>query len=295
MENIKSQDYGYARNLIEATLDPLVTIDVDGKIMDVNEAMVKATDKVREKLIGTNFVNYFIEEEKAQDAYREVFAKGFVMNFPLTIIDGVPTNVLLNGSTFKNESGSVVGAVVVARDVTKLRSIEKDLTKAKEFAELAAEIAKEEKSKAENAMRAKQHFLSNMSHEIRTPMNSIIGFTKVISKTNLSEKQKEYVAAIKTSGDALIVLINDILDLAKVDAGKMTFELVPFEMAVSISAMLHLFDTKIQEKNLLLVKDFDDRIPHLLLGDPVRLNQIILNLLSNAVKFTLKGEITVSV
>ncbi len=151
------------------------------------------------------------------------------------------------------------------------------------------------KGKAESAVKAKQQFLSNMSHEIRTPMNAIIGFTKVVLKTDLSAKQKEYLTAIKMSGDALIVLINDILDLAKVDAGKMTFEQTPFKMALSLSAMLHLFETKIQEKNLELVKEYDKNIPEVLVGDPVRLHQIILNLLSNAVKFTTKGKITVSV
>jgi len=103
------------------------------------------------------------------------------------------------------------------------------------------------------------------------------------------------LSAIKISGDALIVLINDILDLAKVDAGKMTFEHTPFKMAKSISAMLHLFETKIQEKNLELVKEYDTLIPEVLVGDPVRLHQIILNLVSNAVKFTTKGTITISV
>jgi CheY-like chemotaxis protein len=126
-------------------------------------------------------------------------------------------------------------------------------------------------------------------------MNAIIGFTKVLLKTNMSAKQKEYLEAIKLSGDALIVLINDILDLAKVDSGKMTFEHIPFKMARSISAMLHLFQTTIQEKNLKLEKEYDNRIPEVLLGDPVRLHQIILNLVSNAVKFTTKGKITVSV
>ncbi len=134
-----------------------------------------------------------------------------------------------------------------------------------------------------------------MSHEIRTPMNAIIGFTKVVLKTDLTAKQKEYLSAIKVSGDSLIVLINDILDLAKVDAGKMTFEQTPFKLSASISAMLHLFETKIQEKNLELVKEYDYKIPEVLVGDPVRLHQVILNLVSNAVKFTTAGKITVSV
>ena len=170
------------------------------------------------------------------------------------------------------------------------------------FAELATEIAEEAKRKAEKAARiaeeavkAKQQFLSNMSHEIRTPMNAIIGFTKVVLKTDLTAKQKEYLTAIKMSGDALIVLINDILDLAKVDGGKMTFEQIPFKMALSISAMLHVFETKILEKNLLLIREYDDKIPEVLVGDPVRLHQIILNLVSNAVKFTEEGKITASV
>ncbi|HET9434534.1 MAG TPA: ATP-binding protein, partial [Chitinophagaceae bacterium] len=206
------------------------------------------------------------------------------------------------GSVYKDEQGSVLGAVVVARDITDQKRNEKELIEAKVFAELATLIAEEAKDKAETATRtaedavkAKQQFLSNMSHEIRTPMNAIIGFTKVLLKTDLSAKQKEYLTAIKLSGDALIVLINDILDLAKVDAGKMTFEQTPFKMALSISAMLHMFEPKIQEKNLELVKEYDNRIPEVLLGDPVRLHQIILNLVSNAVKFTAKGKITVSV
>ena len=292
----------YARSLIEASLDPLITIDVKGRITDVNEAMVIATDQPREKLIGSNFKTYFIETKEAIGVYEDVFDKGSVVNFPLTIMDGVLTDVLLNGAVYKNELGKVMGAVVVARDVTALKKIEKELTEAIVFAELATGIAQEAKVNAEqatliaeDAVKAKQQFLSNMSHEIRTPMNAIIGFTKVVLKTELTAKQKEYLTAIKMSGDALIVLINDILDLAKVDSGKMIFEQTPFKLSMSISAMLHLFEPKINEKNLELIKEYDSRIPEVLIGDPVRLHQIILNLVSNAVKFTNQGQITVSV
>ncbi|MCF8448659.1 MAG: PAS domain S-box protein [Taibaiella sp.] len=292
----------YSRSLIEASLDPLVTISNKGKITDMNDALATITGELRENLIGTDFADYFTEPKKAREVYKEVFSKGFVENYPLTIIDGELTDVLFNGSVYKDDEGNVLGAVVVARVITEQKKYEKALTEAKVFAELATEIAEVAKDKAERATRlaidavkSKQQFLSNMSHEIRTPMNAIIGFTKVVLKTDLSAKQKEYLQAIKVSGDALIVLINDILDLAKVDAGKMTFEHIPFKMALSISAMLHLFETKIQEKNLELTIEYDSNIPEVLLGDPVRLHQIILNLVSNAVKFTAKGKITVGI
>jgi PAS domain S-box-containing protein len=294
----------YSLSLIEASRDPLVTINPKGKITDMNQATANIIGMTREEVTDTDFFDYFTEPQKAREVYQEVFAKGSVADSPLTLRhkDGKLTDVLFNGSVYKDDRGNVLGVVIVARDVTDQKRIATELLEAKVFAELATEIAEEAKSKAESATRiaedavkAKQQFLSNMSHEIRTPMNAIIGFTKVLTKTELTAKQKEYLSAIKVSGDALIVLINDILDLAKVDAGKMTFEHTPFKMATSISAMLHLFETKIQEKNLELVKEYDKRIPEVLVGDPVRLHQIILNLVSNAVKFTTEGKITVSV
>jgi PAS domain S-box-containing protein len=292
----------YARSLIEASHDPMFTISLNGKITDMNNATVKATGFSRQQLIDTDFYNYFTEPNKAKEGYLQVFDKGFVFDYQLTIKDHKLTDVLFNGSVYKDEQGNTIGAVVVARDITEQKRIENELTEAKVFAELATIIAEDAQSKAEeatrlakDAVRAKQQFLSNMSHEIRTPMNAIIGFTKVVLKTELSVKQKEYLNAIKMSGDALILLINDILDLAKVDAGKMVFEKTSFKLSASISAMLHLFEPKIEEKNLLLIKEYDKKIPEVLVGDPVRLHQIILNLISNAVKFTNKGNIKISI
>ena len=270
----------------------------------MNQATVNITGLTREELTGTDFFNYFTEPQKAREVYQEVFAKSFVADSPLTLRhkDGNLTDVLFNGSVYKDDKGNVLGVVVVARDITEQKRIATELTEAIVFAELATELAEEAKIKAENstliaqnAVKAKQQFLSNMSHEIRTPMNAIVGFTKVLLKTDLTVKQKEYLQSIKLSGDALIVLINDILDLAKVDAGKMDFEQNLFRLSSSISAMLHLFETKIQEKNLKLIKEYDNNIPEVLVGDPVRLHQIILNLVGNAVKFTSRGNITVNI
>jgi len=294
----------YSLSLIEASLDPLVTISTEGKIMDMNQATINITGLSREEITDTDFFDYFTEPQKAREVYQKVFANGFVADWPLTLRhkEGKLTDVLFNGSVYKDENGEVMGVVIVARDVTDQKLIATELTEAKIFAELATALAEEAKDKAEEATRtaesavkAKQQFLSNMSHEIRTPMNAIIGFTKVVLKTELTTKQREYLSAIKMSGNALIVLINDILDLAKVDAGKMILEQTPFRMAISISAMLHLFEPKIQEMNLNLIIDYDNNIPDVLIGDPVRLHQIVMNLVSNAVKFTSKGKISVSV
>ena len=294
----------YARGLIEASRDPLVTISPEGKITDMNLATVNITGMEREQLLGSDFFVYFTDPQMAREVYQEVFAKGAVADSPLTLRhkDGKLTDVLFNGSVYKNDEGHVLGVVIVARDVTDQKRIATELTEAKIAAELATVLAEEAQAKAESAtsiaedaVKAKQQFLSNMSHEIRTPMNAIIGFTKVVLKTELTEKQKEYLTAIQLSGDTLIVLINDILDLAKVDAGRMTFEQIPFKLSASVSAMVHLFETKIQEKNLELVMEYDAKIPEVLVGDPVRLHQIILNLVSNAVKFTSEGSITMGV
>jgi PAS domain S-box-containing protein len=280
----------YSRTLIEASLDPLITIRSDGKITDMNEAMVKITGIEREKIIGTDFFDYFTEAEKARLICEEVFEKGSIIDSPLVLrnIKGKLTDVLFNGSIYRDGRGIIEGAVIVARDVTAQKRFEKELIEAKANAE-------REKKIAEDAVKSKQQFLSNMSHEIRTPLNSIIGFTKVLMKTTLTDKQQEYLKAIKISGNTLIVLINDILDLAKVDAGKMTFEQIPFRLSASVSTMTHLFETTIREKNLGLELQYDSKIPDFLTGDPVRLHQVLMNLLSNAVKFTSEGKITVKV
>ena len=292
----------YSLSLIEAIPDPIFAIDLEYRITEINQAAFKKTEVDRQKMIGSSFANYFTNSQIALNYCEKIFAKGTISNKPLIMKDGQLTDVLLSGSVFSDKEGRVLGAVIVARDITAQKRIEKELIEAKVFAELTTVIAEVAKSKAEaltfvaeEAVKTKQQFLSNMSHEIRTPMNAIVGFTKVLLKTDLTDKQREFLVAIKLSGDALIVLINDILDLAKVEAGKMIFEQTPFKMESSITSMVHLFESKIQEKNVQLKVVYDPLIPAILIGDSIRLHQIIINLLSNAVKFTSKGEITISV
>jgi two-component system CheB/CheR fusion protein len=299
------------RHLVKELPAAVHSCDVNGRITFYNDAAIKiwGREPQLEKELWTGSFKMFKSDGSPLPLESSPIAmavkKGRVIPGEEIIIerpDGTRSIVQVYPQPEFGLSGEITGAINMVFDITEQKRIETELTDAIEIAELATVLAVEAKTKAEEAthlaeeaVKAKQQFLSNMSHEIRTPMNAIIGFTKVVLKTELTLKQKEYLTAIKLSGNALIVLINDILDLAKVDAGKMTFEEVPFKISSSISAMVHLFETKIEEKNLELVKEYDESIPEVLLGDPVRLNQIILNLVSNAVKFTSKGKITISV
>ena len=183
---------------------------------------------------------------------------------------------------------SISGITIIAYEVTDHHNVKAELIASKGLAEHKTVVAEE-------ALKFKQQFLSNMSHEIRTPMNSIVGFTNVILKTELNGKQKEYIDAIKKSGESLIILINDILDLAKVDAGKMTFSSKPFSLDECVLDIFNLFEPKCIEKNIEFTRNYDASIPKFLLGDGVRLRQIILNLISNAIKFTPHGKINLSI
>jgi signal transduction histidine kinase/CheY-like chemotaxis protein len=151
----------------------------------------------------------------------------------------------------------------------------------------------EAKEKAEESTKLKEAFLANMSHEIRTPMNAIIGFSDILSKGKLEEKEKEYIRIIKSAGENLLTIINDILDISKIEAGMMTFEEHTFSVKDIFKSLNVMLMGKAKEKGLELLFICDEDVPDSLLGDPTRLTQIIINLAGNSIKFTQKGEIIV--
>lgn len=159
----------------------------------------------------------------------------------------------------------------------------------------AEEKLKKEKERAEASEKAKQLFLAKMSHEIRTPMNAILGFARLLEESLETKEQQEYIHIIIKSGDDLLVILNDILDFSRMEAGKIVFENTPFNLRDIIHTTVLMMEPKSKQKGVLLKYHTDNRIPGMIVGDAVRLNQILLNLVSNAIKFTEKGEINISV
>jgi PAS domain S-box-containing protein len=179
------------------------------------------------------------------------------------------------------EEGKINGVVVYGQDITDRKKVEWEIL--------------ESKLEAERTAKAKSEFLSNMSHEIRTPMNAIIGLSELLLKEHLTDKQHENMKSIKYSADNLLVIINDILDFSKIESGKVEFENINFDIFLKIQEIRKTFIFKAEEKGIALKFRVDDKIPQFVVGDPFRLNQILLNLLSNAVKFTKEGTVSLLV
>ena len=160
---------------------------------------------------------------------------------------------------------------------------------------LLVKQVEKEKRKAEEANTAKSNFLSHMSHEIRTPMNAIVGMTEILLRTDMTDEQKEYLTNIKSSGIALVSIINDILDISKIEAGKMELVEDAYEIRQVLSDIQMIIQNRIGEKAIELLYEIDENLPHRLYGDDVRIRQIIINLLNNAVKFTEEGHIKLAI
>ncbi len=180
-----------------------------------------------------------------------------------------------------DEFGNVSGVAIYGQDFTEKKKLEREIL--------------ESKFEAERTAKAKSEFLSNMSHEIRTPMNAIIGLSELLLKESLTDKQLENLKSIKYSADNLLVIINDILDFSKIESGKIEFESINFDLFSKVQEIRKTFIFKAEEKGIGLKFQVDERISPFVIGDPFRLNQILLNLLSNAVKFTKEGTVSLIV
>jgi len=288
----RSQASQYARSLLEASLDPLVTISPDGKITDVNEGSIKVTGVARSELIDTDFSDYFTEPAKAREGYRQVFALGSVIDYPLTIRhrNGRLTDVLYNASLYKDSSGTVLGVFAAARDITARKLVEaeqKRLDQVLRETNLELQGAKVE---AERANLAKSDFLSSMSHELRSPLNAILGFAQLMDSESppLTKGQKESTSQILKAGWYLLELINEILDLAQIESGKLPLSLEPLSLDEVLADCQAMIEPQVRKSGIRVVFAKPD-VPLFASADRTRVKQVFVNLLSNAIKYNRVG------
>src|SRR2546421_2149666 len=210
-QRLRDQQF-YTRSLIESNIDALMTTDPSGIITDVNKQMEALTGCTRDELIGAPFKSYFTDPERAEAAIKRVLSEKKVTDYELTARakDGKQTVVSYNATTFYDRDRKLQGVFAAARDVTERKRVEAELQQAK--------------AAAESASQTKSDFLASMSHEIRTPLNAIMGIGDLLSKTPLSREQNEYVQIFRRAGENLLHLINDILDLSKVEASQLELE-----------------------------------------------------------------------
>src|SRR5471030_1231258 len=277
-QRLRDQQF-YTRSLIESNIDALMMTDPAGIISDVNQQMIALTGRTRDELIGAPSKNFFTEPALAEAAIKRVLTEDKVSDYELTVRarNGVETVVSYNAATFHDRDRKLQGVFAAARDVTERKRFERAL-EAKNI-------------ELEHASRMKTEFLATMSHELRTPLNAIIGFSEALKDGLMGETtalQHESIDDIFASGQHLLSLINDILDLSKVEAGKMALELeaVDFHQLLSNSLTIVRETAAAQQINLEL--DIGDGLDMLQL-DMRKTKQIVYNLLSNAVKFSTPG------
>jgi PAS domain S-box-containing protein len=281
-QRLRDQQF-YTRSLIESNIDALMTTDPSGIITDVNKQMEALTGCSRDELIGAPFKNYFTDPERAEAAIKLVLSVKKVTDYELTACarDGKQTVVSYNATTFYDRGRTLQGVFAAARDVTERKRVEAELQQAK--------------AAAEGASQAKSDFLASMSHEIRTPMNAIMGVADLLAKTTLSPEQDKYVQIFRRAGDNLLDLINDILDLSKVEASQLELERTGFSLKEKLEKVMEMVAARAKEKGLTLVCEIAPNVPDDVVGDPTRLRQVLLNLLGNAIKFTQSGEVSLRV
>ena len=277
-QRLRDQHF-YTRSLIESNIDALMTCDPRGIITDVNKQTEALTGCTRDELIGAPFKNYFTDCDRAEAGINRVLNEGKVTNYELTARarDGTLTVVSYNATTFHDRDRRLQGVFAAARDMTELKRFEQTL--------------QQKNVELEDASRMKSEFLANMSHELRTPLNAIIGFSEVLKDGMLGEltdKQRGFISDIFGSGTHLLSLINDILDLSKVEAGKMTLDLESVELTPLFTNSLSIIREKAAARHIQLAMDAPRELGSTQ-ADARKVKQIVYNLLSNAVKFAVEG------
>jgi PAS domain S-box-containing protein len=271
------------RKVFEASPDAIAVIRIsDGVLLDMNPQF-EAASSPRDELIGRTNTDraLWVDPAQRREFFRILAARGRVHNMEVDFRtrDGRILPSLVSAVTVELDGEPCV--VSVARSITRLKRTEQALVRAREQAMAAS--------------RAKSDFLSSMSHEIRTPLHAIIGMTDLLLETPLSHVQRHHLARMADNGKSLARIIDDILDLARIESGRMALEEAPLDLAEVIDAVIGTLGVRAHEKGLELLATIAPEVPSALLGDPLRLRQILVNLVGNATKFTERGRVTLGV
>ncbi|HEX8427105.1 PAS domain S-box protein [Hymenobacter sp.] len=274
-EALKRREEKY-RGIIEQMKLGLMETNLTDEVMYVNQVFCDTLGYSSTEITSHDFLQPLLTQELTQvaregeDAY-ELSARSK---------DGSQKWLLVSRAPVYDDDKQIIGTIRITLDITHQKELENKLRRAKEH--------------AEESSKAKELFLANMSHEIRTPMNAILGMSQLLAKTPLRPDQDEYLQAIATSGENLLVIINDILDLSKIEAGQLQVERIGFNANQLMAQIEKTLLYKAEEKGLSFVSEAAPELPQVLLGDPYRLTQVLLNLAGNAIKFTEKGHVAIS-
>ena len=264
------------RNIFESFQDLYFKCTPRGNILMVSPSVFEMTGYEQHEVLEKNVTNYYLYTSKTKDLLRQLVQHKSVRNFEASLVrkDGKIIQCICNVRLKAGNDGSLEIEGVL-RDITQLKEASEQLIQAKEV--------------AEQSLRVKEEFLANMSHEIRTPMNGIIGMLDLLGNSPLQPKQQEYLDTIKKSSSLLMEILNDILDLSKIEAGKMRLRKTPVELRQVIGKLVALFSQQATSKRINLAYYINPRLPEYVVIDETRLMQIIANLISNALKFTSEG------
>lgn len=297
-ELCKSEEH--YRHVINHTIESIVVVQ-DEHIVFANPPFLTLSGFTPESLSKRSFVDYIHPDDRALALarYRKRIAGEHTPSRSeyrvVNLLHGQQRWIELSAVTIEWE-GRPAGLAFLS-DITERKQAEQSLLELNEQLELRVRERTHElalaKEVAESAVRAKALFLANMSHEIRTPMNGVIGMAYLALSTDLTTKQRDYLEKIHYSGQHLLGIINDLLDFSKIEAGKMDIELVPFDLNAVLAHVAALNDVKASHKDLKLQFNVDDNVPRQLVGDPLRLGQILINLVNNAIKFSEEGVVSI--
>jgi len=279
------QERSLLASIVESSGDAIYSESADLTITSWNPAAEKLFGYSGSEVIGRSAALLAPLDHRAEllEYARSIRQSGKPQSFETKRLrkDGIAIEVAITQSPVLDAAGTVVGLSVTAHDISARKRMEAELAQARDAALEGA--------------RLKSEFLANMSHEIRTPLNSVIGMTGLLLDTELDAEQREFAHDVRESGDALLTLINNILDYSKITAGKLVFEELDFDLNEAVESAVELMADQARRKGLELTVSVDPEVPRLLRGDPGRLRQVLLNLLGNAIKFTERGEVGVAV